>query len=113
MSIPTAGQLRRWVQEAAEPLGHPTKDGYYNVEANIRLANLPHKYGRVVYQEGGAVGVLHDGVYLVARGADHDESIWALAQYMGYVDYGPEVAVEEVSGAEFKTFQTSKVTSDQ
>jgi hypothetical protein len=67
----------------------------------------------VVYQGGGAVGGLFNGEYLVARGSDHDESIWALAAHLGFVGYGPDVAIDVVSGADFKSFQTSQVTSDQ
>jgi hypothetical protein len=113
MSIPTVSELRRQVSEAAEPLEHPTKRGYHNVEANVRLANLPHKYGKVVYFDGGAVGIKTGGKLLVARGADHDESMWALAQKLGFVDYGPEVTVDEVSADDFKVLQTAKVTPKQ
>jgi hypothetical protein len=113
MSVPNVADLRRKVGEAAEPLDHPTKTGYHNVEQNIRLANKPHKYGKVVYFDGGAVGIKNGGKFLVARGDDHDESLWALAQHLGFVDYGPEATVDEVTADEFKTLQTAKVTSKQ
>jgi hypothetical protein len=108
MTVPTVAQLRKQLQDAAEPLGHPTKDGYHNVEQNVRLANVPHKYGKVVYFGGGAVGLLTGGEYLVARGEDHDSSVWALAKHLGLVDFGPDVTVDVVSGADFKKLQTAK-----
>jgi len=113
MTVPSVAELRRKVSEAAEPLEHPTKTGYHNVEQNIRLANKPHKYGKVVYFDGGAVGIKNDGKLLVARGSDHGDSIWALAQHLGFVDFGPDVTVDEVTADEFKALQTAKVTPKQ
>jgi hypothetical protein len=116
MTVPTVAQLRRQVQEAVDPLEHPTKPGYHNVSGgtNQRLADketgfsVPHKYGKMTYREGGWVLVKHDGKYLVARGDDHDDSVWALARRLGFVDYGPDVTVDEVTADEFKRLQTSK-----
>lgn len=113
MSVPNVRELRRQVQEAAEQLEHPTKTGYHNVEQNIRLANKPHKYGKVIYFDGGAVGIKNGGKFLVARGTDHDESIWALAQKLGFVEYGPTVTVDEVSADEFKALSTAKAPPKQ
>jgi hypothetical protein len=100
----TYQELRREVTAAAKPLTHPWKT-YYNVEANTRLAGKDHPYGSLVYIEGGNVagkfGTLKAPRYLVARGKSHDDSIWALAVELGLVDFGPDVAVEEVDAGWF------------
>lgn len=116
MSVPSISELRHQVQEAAEPLEHPTKPGYHNVSdtTNTRLRDpqtgfsVPHKYGKVVYFDGGAVGIKNGGKFLVARGTDHNDSVWALAQKLGFVDYGPKVTVDEVDADAFKALQTKQ-----
>ena len=100
----TIQELRREVAAAAKPLTHPWKT-YHNVDVNVRLAGKDHPYGPLVYVEGGAVtgkfGTLKAPRYLVARGDTLDDSIWALAVVLGIIDWGPDVAVEEVDAGWF------------
>lgn len=97
-------ELRALVTKAAKPLTHPWKT-YNNVEINTRLLGRDHGYGSLVYVEGGNVagkfGTLKAPRYLVARGSDYAESIWALARELGFVDFGPDVEVEEVDAGWF------------
>jgi hypothetical protein len=88
MSIPTYAELRRAVDEAAEPIEHPTK-------------GPDAKYGKVVYVEGGEVIVKVDDTYLSAKGEDHAESVWALAYKLRLTSYDPAVAVKQITRDEF------------
>ena len=100
----TYQELRREVTAAAKPVTHPWKT-YHNTDVNPRLAGKEHPYGSLVYVEGGAVagkfGTVKAPRYLVARGKDHEESIWALAKELGLVDFGPDVEVEEIDAGWF------------
>lgn len=100
----TSQELRAAVRAAAKPITHPYKR-YNNVGVNTRLLGVDHPFGPLVYIEGGAVtgkfGTLKAPRYLVARGSDHDESIWALARELGIIDFGPDVEVEEVDAGWF------------
>ena len=99
----TIQELRAAVRQAAKPIGHPFKT-YNNVGLNTRLLGVDHKFGPLVYIEGGAVegkfGTLKAPRYLIAHGETHDESIWGLAKALGVVDYGPD-NVEEIDAGTF------------
>lgn len=91
--IPTYADLRRALQEVALELGHPTK-----VDAD----GNPGKYGRVVYWEGGDVGVrTGERTYLIGHGDDHQESVWGLAHHLGLTKVDPGVEVEKVTAGHF------------
>lgn len=100
----SATELRGKIIERADLLDHPYKAAFHNVQANIRLAGQTPKMGRLIYGEGGAVGGRFDGVYLIARGSDHNISIWALAQHLGIIDWGPPADVDEVDAGWFWLF---------
>lgn len=91
--IPSITELRRAVAEAATPLDHPTK-----VDADG--TPLPLRSSVLVF-DGGHVGVLVGGEYVIAEGESYDESIWALAHRLGAVDFGPDVRVTAVEPSTF------------
>lgn len=94
--------LRRQVSDAATDLSHPWKT--YDVSTAPRLQGKQHPFGRLVYGEDGAVGGLFAGHYLIARGSNSDDSIWALALRQGFIDWGPPVRVDEVDAGWFWLF---------
>lgn len=104
--IESVTELRQRVTEAAQPLEHPYKT--YDTAAAPRLAGKAHPYGKLVYAEGGHVGGKFGSKktprYLVARGADHDESILALAFELGLSTLDIGVQVEEVDAEWFWLF---------
>lgn len=88
MSIPSYADLRRAVSDAATDLPHPTKgDG--------------HRYGRVVYFDGGHVGARIGGSHWIAEGGDHQDSILALAHFIGATPLDPKVTVRKVAETQF------------
>jgi hypothetical protein len=101
---PTPAMIRQAVANAADPIDHPFKGGYHNVGANVRLAGQRNPYGPLVYSDG-AVGGRFGGHYLIARGAESDLSLWALALKLGLVSFGPaDVRVDEVDAGWFWLF---------
>ena len=97
-------ELRGQVAERATLLEHPYKTVFFNTDANVRLRGKAPTMGRLIYAEGGAVGGLFDGKYLVARGSSHDLSLWALARHLEIIDWGPPVEVDEVDAGWFWLF---------
>ena len=106
------GALRAALNELARPLGHPTKGVYtYGLHEGQQ-----HKYGRVVYREGGEVGLLtaRPKRYLIARGTNHEDSVRQLAYELqpvvkdkdGNVYLHPNVGVQvdEVDAGHFWLF---------
>jgi hypothetical protein len=91
MSIPTYQELRRALDKRANKLTHPTKG----------TSMEPHKYGSVVYFEGGHVGLKANGKYYIAEGEDHQDSVMALAHELGITSLDPGVTVNEVDGGHF------------
>jgi hypothetical protein len=96
MTFPSYAELRLAVQQEATRLSHPTK-----VVRDRRLGEKPHKYGSIVYFEGGHVGVLVKGKYLIAEGDDHQDSILALAHHIGVTQLDNKVKVAKVSAGHF------------
>ena len=100
----SVAELRSQVAARASLLDHPYKTAYFNTGVNARLEGKTPTMGRLIYAEGGAVGGLFDGRYLVARGSSHDISIWALARELEIIDWGPPVEVDEVDAGWFWLF---------
>jgi hypothetical protein len=96
MNVPTYAQLRAAVNQAAEDLDHPTK-----VMVDRDGNETPHKYGRVVYFEGGHVGAKIGSQYLIAEGESHELSVWALAHRADATPFDPKVKVQRVSAGHF------------
>jgi len=101
----TYAQATSHVTNAAEELRHPQKAGYaadpLSGQLKPRHQGKSHPYGRVVYIEGGHVAVKIGGKYLIAEGADHEQSMDALAHYIGAQPFDSGVEVREVSEADF------------
>lgn len=102
MSIPSYAELRASLTAAAESLEHPTKEPITDRRGRAK----PHKYGRVVYFDGGAVGMKYDGDLLIAEGADHQDSVLALAYRIGATSLNNGVVVQKVSAEEFRRRST-------
>jgi hypothetical protein len=84
MSLASYAELRRGLIAAADVLAHPTKTAPHSHGID---KGKPVRYGSVngtvVFREGGQVGGRFDGRYLIARGVDHEESVYGLALHLG------------------------------
>jgi hypothetical protein len=97
MSVLHYGEARRLLNDAAESMDHP-----FSHEGGTKPAD---GRWRVVNFDGGHVGGRFDGVYLIARGDDHESSVLALCHHLGLraphpkdgvIAVAPDVGVEVV-----------------
>jgi len=118
--LPNPATHRRQVTAAATELAHPTKTGLVlTTRERARMAAAgqvpspgarhgthPHPFGRLVYfghdpRMTGWVGGRFKKRYLIAHGADTQDSLWALAHHLGFEARDPGVEVVEVDAGEF------------
>lgn len=99
--IPTQQDLRKQISERATEMTHPTKVRYRYGDIDMDPNAKPIGFGRIVYFEGGHVGVLVDHAYLIAEGDDHQDSILALAHHLKMTALDNGVKVSEVTPGHF------------
>lgn len=95
-------QIRAAIADAVDDIPHPTKDRQAMGLQRERHGDVPLRYGRIVYFDGGAVGVCGGGVYRIARGDDHDDSLRQLAYVLRLSEVNLDVPVETVTADEFR-----------
>ena len=103
MSIPVYADLRTFVAGAVDTMTHPYK-GVLDATKKVMLPEeerFEHRYGKIVYFEGGHVGVKVGDRYLIAEGDDHQDSVWGLAVELGAPVVDPGVTVTEVDASHF------------
>jgi hypothetical protein len=94
-------ELRAALQVLAADLLHPYKPSYALTRLERVREPRPHDFGRLVYGGDGSVGGSFEGRYLIARGDNAEDSLYALGHKLGLVTFDVGVTVDEVDAGWF------------